>query len=201
MGAHTEICQVDGCEKPTVGRGYCRMHYQRWWHSGEPGDVLSRSERLAPVSVGGLDHYRCTLCGLVQPPEAFALAKGTRSGRRYQCRTCQRAAEKARDKSHRPTVKPEYRRAVQLRLKYKITLADYEAMLAAQGGVCAICGNAPDWNRPGHVPLVVDHCHTVGRVRGLLCHGCNQALGLMRDDPGRLRKAANYVERGREADG
>jgi hypothetical protein len=52
-----------------------------------------------------------------------------------------------------------------------ITDDDYEALLAAQGGGCAICGNPPKTRR-----LHVDHDHKTGKVRGLLCHRCNRAL-------------------------
>jgi hypothetical protein len=52
---------------------------------------------------------------------------------------------------------------------------DYDAMLKAQGGVCALCGQP---ERVAHVKhLSVDHDHTTGRVRGLLCVGCNISLG------------------------
>jgi hypothetical protein len=49
--------------------------------------------------------------------------------------------------------------------------ADYEALLAAQGGVCALCGKPPKTRR-----LSVDHDHKTGTVRGLLCFRCNRAL-------------------------
>lgn len=52
-----------------------------------------------------------------------------------------------------------------------ITDADYAAMLAAQGGHCAICPSTPKTRR-----LHVDHDHATGAVRGLLCHRCNRAL-------------------------
>jgi len=45
------------------------------------------------------------------------------------------------------------------------------------------------------LPLSVDHCHATGRIRGLLCAKCNQAIGLMKDNPIFLRRAADYVER------
>jgi hypothetical protein len=52
-----------------------------------------------------------------------------------------------------------------------VTVEQYDAMLAAQGGGCAICGTKPKTRR-----LDVDHDHKTGRVRGLLCHRCNRAL-------------------------
>jgi Recombination endonuclease VII len=52
-----------------------------------------------------------------------------------------------------------------------VTDSDYAALLALQGGGCAICGNPPKTRR-----LDVDHDHKTGRVRGLLCHRCNRAL-------------------------
>lgn len=64
-------------------------------------------------------------------------------------------------------------------------------MLSAQGGTCAIC-KSPDPKGKGK--FHVDHCHSTGRVRGLLCHACNLALGHMHDDPVRLREAALYLE-------
>ena len=62
-------------------------------------------------------------------------------------------------------------------------------MLAAQDGLCAICGTAP----AAHV----DHDHETGAVRQLLCFHCNGGLGQFRDDPVVLRAAADYVERHR----
>ena len=72
----------------------------------------------------------------------------------------------------------------------------HAAMLAAQGGGCAICGGQQ--TTKGKNELSVDHCHTTGMVRGLLCNKCNQALGLSDDEPGRLRMMADYIERSRK---
>jgi hypothetical protein len=67
-------------------------------------------------------------------------------------------------------------------------------MLAAQGGVCAACGETPSPRR-GKSIWNVDHDHSTGRVRGILCTGCNSAIGHLQDDPERCRKAAAYLER------
>lgn len=73
---------------------------------------------------------------------------------------------------------------------YKLTPEKYYDMLVAQAGGCAICGKAP---KPGKV-LCVDHNHKTGAVRGLLCAGCNHALGVFGDTTTGLRKAIQYLE-------
>ncbi len=86
-----------------------------------------------------------------------------------------------------------------LQYKYGLTPADYQDMLVAQGGGCAICGIAQSqiWKENWNHPLEVDHCHDTGKVRGLLCSSCNVSLGRFKHDPDLLRRAAEYVERGR----
>lgn len=61
-----------------------------------------------------------------------------------------------------------------LRWKYGLTLEQYERMLEAQKGGCAICTRSPEENGS---PLSVDHCHKTKRVRGLLCKTCNRDVG------------------------
>lgn len=73
---------------------------------------------------------------------------------------------------------------------YGITKAELDLMLE-QHEACAICDTA-DWGAKGPQ---VDHCHETGKVRGILCINCNNGLGRFRDDPTRLRAAADYVER------
>lgn len=75
---------------------------------------------------------------------------------------------------------------------YGITPAQYEAMLVAQGGSCAICGTTR-WMGNGNVPHT-DHDHVSGVFRGILCNNCNLGLGRFADDPARLRAAAAYLE-------
>src|SRR5260221_4426091 len=74
-----------------------------------------------------------------------------------------------------------------LRRTYGITLAEYDALLAAQGGVCAVCGRDGKGGR-----LAVDHDHTSRKLRALLCHNCNRAIGLFQDNPDLLDRAAAY---------
>lgn len=76
-----------------------------------------------------------------------------------------------------------------LKRAYGLTPADIDAMFAAQRGLCACCEQS--LTKTPHT----DHDHITGRVRALLCSGCNQGLGYFKDSPARLRLAADYIER------
>ena len=75
-----------------------------------------------------------------------------------------------------------------LRKNYGISLGEYNDICQIQDGRCAICGEIPSTD------LVVDHDHSTGMYRQLLCATCNLGLGQFRDDPALLRAAAEYVE-------
>lgn len=80
-----------------------------------------------------------------------------------------------------------------LRKAYKITLEQYEEMFADPH--CRICGSKGFViSRNGKAKLAVDHDHLTGKIRGLLCHNCNRALGLFGDSLDKLRKAIEYLE-------
>lgn len=77
--------------------------------------------------------------------------------------------------------------------RYGITLAQLREMIAAQGGVCALCVEplSDGLARKVHV----DHCHETGRIRGVLCAGCNTAIGKLGDNEAGLQRALDYVRR------
>ena len=81
-----------------------------------------------------------------------------------------------------------------LRSLYGISLTEYERLVAAQGGKCAICRCDPS-KVVNIKKLVVDHCHKTNTTRGLICARCNRGLGVFRDSPKALRQAANYLEK------
>ena len=83
------------------------------------------------------------------------------------------------------------RRSNHLKNKYGVSEEDYSEMLSEQEGVCAVCEVGTEST------LHVDHNHTTGEVRGLLCVNCNTGLGKLQDDPKVLAKAMTYLlERG-----
>lgn len=74
---------------------------------------------------------------------------------------------------------------------YGLTIAEYRAMVERQNGVCAICHGATVDRRKQR--LEIDHDHTTGRVRGLLCSACNVAIGLLRERQDICVAAARYL--------
>lgn len=164
---------------------------------------------------------KCRKCDALKPLEDFYRMAGMRDGHRNECKACslaekaernrrnpeanrRRAREWAKANPERVAAQAEAYRASgrkktsdrksYLKRKYGITIEKYEAMLALQGGGCAICGRRP---RPD-IALHVDHDHETGEIRGLLCFPCNNFLGDIEDDLQRLRAAAEYLEHGME---
>ena len=90
----------------------------------------------------------------------------------------------------------ERNRMAQKRYQYGISAQEYEELLLKQDGKCAVCRNGETrMSRYGRVrSLSVDHCHTTGAIRGLLCDNCNNILGRANDSPAILRRLAAYLE-------
>jgi hypothetical protein len=142
---------------------------------------------------------RCRRCQEEKPIDAFDVYTGNkgRQYRRKDCRACQ------------PKIMADWRRANPERNRRKVRLDNlrrrlggwfnleiYESMLAAQGGVCDICGKPEKRTYRGKVlPLHVDHDHETGKVRALLCCNCNSMIGFSGDDPAMLLAAVEYLRR------
>jgi hypothetical protein len=82
----------------------------------------------------------------------------------------------------------EQRKQAQRKYRYGLTQEHFDKMLAEQDNKCALCFKSFD-----DAKVFVDHCHSIGNVRGLLCPSCNTALGLIKDDLGWLAKAKKYL--------
>lgn len=154
----------------------------------------------------------CTLCQKIKPVSQFAVSRkltkiaGIATLRfRGECKDCQRLrnqawrlanveAYRARYREARRKRTPEQKLKWLLKQEYGLTLEDYQRMMAAQDGRCAICREtpAPQKYKTG---FHVDHCHTTGRIRGLLCHNCNVSIGHLKEDLVRIRALLAYLER------
>lgn len=163
------------------GRGtYCKPCAREKYH-------LPARERNRGAERPLEGEQECRQCGETKPYSEYYWEQD--KGRyKYRCRTC--VGEKGR--AYWRGAGSAMQRERQLAAKYGLTVAEFDAMLAAQGGGCAICSSAvnPDTNS-----LAVDHCHSTGKVRGILCGLCNKAIGLLRDDPLLLERAVIYLRK------
>jgi hypothetical protein len=147
----------------------------------------------------------CPNCGKLKGFEEFGKCAKAVHGLAYDCRPCQAVYSAARRKSHyeqihkasqnsvanRIAADPLFVRRRTLKYHYGLTLEQFEAMFLAQDERCAICHTANPHRRSG--VWTVDHDHKTGKVRGVLCSHCNSALGFMRDKPGSLTAAVEYL--------
>ncbi len=138
---------------------------------------------------------RCNLCKVVKPIEEFYFNLNA-NGRKYpnsRCGECSNKLSKAKYATGqgRTTIKSNA-----MKRKYGITQEEYDAMFAAQGGLCAICGKPETAIRTAPL-LAIDHCHATGKVRSLLCVCCNAGIGLFGDSAERLQAAISYLLRHR----
>lgn len=113
-------------------------------------------------------------------------------GRSALCKKCHCAEARVREKSD-PLRRARYQRKASLKMRYGITLDDYDEMLEGQDYSCAICSTTHPGGRGG---FKVDHCHETGVVRGLLCQLCNLGIGYFRDDTELMVRAMVYVSKG-----
>src|ERR1017187_7032506 len=86
---------------------------------------------------------------------------------------------------------PGWNKKAQLKRNYGLTVEEFDAMLLAQGNKCEVCGEV--FTKVNSGGPKVDHDHDTGKVRSLLCHGCNTALGLLKEDPNRMIALASYI--------
>lgn len=88
---------------------------------------------------------------------------------------------------------PDYIRGGHLKRKYKLTLEDYSKLSENQNHLCAICGSSETGYQIKF--MYIDHNHSTGKVRGLLCNKCNFGLGNFKDNISILQSAIKYLEK------
>ena len=115
------------------------------------------------------------------------------TGRTQSCGCLQlRKGEHSPAYKHGLSGTKKYDLELHMKRSYGMGFKEYEELLFLQGGKCAICNAEPPKNQH-KTRLNIDHCHTTGKVRGLLCDCCNRALGLMRDNIKLLEKSIQYL--------
>lgn len=131
----------------------------------------------------------CNKCETERPIEEFDKHKQSFEGRRLDCKYCRNELRRARYHKVKNTEEFQTKRANNMyKLRYGISLEQYDEMFKRQGGVCAVC------NEVSKKKLCVDHDHETGAVRALVCDRCNRAMGASNDDAAILRLCAEYLE-------
>jgi hypothetical protein len=159
-------CQFPGCgnlKVPGGGTRYCQEHRN--------GAYERKLERLAKTT--------CYMPGCTEPK----LAELNAAGRRKPFRYCAKHSAEGPQRERAQLVRRKRER------EYGLTHGQYLALLEAQDGACAICGNGSQQRA-----LAVDHDHETGAIRGLLCDRCNPMLGYARDNTGVLQAAIEYLK-------
>jgi hypothetical protein len=137
------------------------------------------------ILVGMTEEKQCRTCLLVLPYDRFHKDTGRKDGRATSCRLCFNANTRA-------NYDPVKKKSQHLKYLYGITLEEYNSKLEQQGGGCAVCGiKIPGGNGKN---FYVDHNHTTGQVRDLLCHNCNFVIGYAKEDVDILKAVIQYLE-------
>lgn len=152
---------------------------------------MSATDNVEGLITKHINGKRCATCGKSKPRTAFTRQK-MRNGKynlNFECKECACDRQAKRYQTYTKEQKL-HKKDKFLQRTYGITIDDYNIMFNKQEGRCASCGRHQSEFKKS---LVVDHRHSDGKVRGLLCSNCNLALGNVKENPEFLEKLANYI--------
>lgn len=216
-----EKCHVHNCTQPAIAKGLCRKHYMRVQRHGDVGesrpDDWGRREKH-PAYKSWLNlrrHHRLDMqeswredfwAFVKDVPERHSKSQAQRPDPTKpwgkdnfywkEKRTTSENRKEYMREWHRKSrlANADYYMDIDLRRKYGVTLEWYREQLSKQNNVCAICEQPETAVIRGKViAMPVDHDHTTGKARGLLCTRCNRGLGLFRDNVSILQSAISYL--------
>lgn len=144
---------------------------------------------------------QCTVCKELKSKDNFRNDNRKLNGKRSNCRSCELKSdtrykvnpEKERNRTNlwrernKDTLKSSYKKWA-LKKNYGLSIEEYNSLLKLQNNCCAICNKKEQKKM-----LAVDHCHSTGKVRGLLCSKCNTAIGLVKENKETLNKMIAYL--------
>lgn len=143
-----------------------------------------------------LKEKTCRVCQKTKPIHDFYKVSSNKSGYENRCKPCNISAQKLwaqNNKEKRNAIEKRYRSKPEVMRRkvlkqYNLNEELFQELLVLQEKKCKIC--SLEFTSMAHV----DHCHKTNVVRGLLCGSCNRGLGMYKDNPELLRKAAEYLE-------
>ena len=130
----------------------------------------------------------CTICGEVKSIDNFSIINKEKNYRQGECRQCKNKHQT--DKRQGTMQETKRTKKKRLKSKYNLSIEQYSEMIILQDSKCKICNNHIDDNKS---KVCVDHNHTTGKVRGLLCNHCNSMLGFAKDNIETLKEAIVYL--------
>lgn len=139
-----------------------------------------------------MKNKKCSGCKVLKNTSEFFKSASRSDGLQAYCKVCSKAQRKKYIDKNKDREK-RYSREKNLKNKYGITNEQYEAQHKAQKGVCPLC-QKPAFGVGSSG--VVDHDHTTGKVRGVLCHLCNSALHAIERDRSWAKRAVEYLDAG-----
>ena len=195
--------------------GCCGEAKPRSGFHREPYNGTTRGTRTCLECIDRSDftgvEKRCSACQETKavsdfPSERFKTQSGatiTRFSKR--CKGCDVSYRRSRRHDNWETWQERYREVARKRTpeqkfrwylstNYGLTVEEYQALVDAQDGRCAICREIPEPQKHKR-GFQIDHCHSTNKIRGLLCHNCNVAVGHLKEDPVRIRRLLEYVKR------
>jgi len=141
----------------------------------------------ADHSLSSVKCRTCTKCKAEKPVDQFYKRTDRPNHLKSECKVCRAARSKTNTENNRGNIEwHRRRRHEKFVYLYGITLEEYNAMVFQQHGLCKCCGNTAD-------PLCVDHDHSTGKVRALLCSNCNTAMGLINESAKRCEQLLAYI--------
>lgn len=205
-----KVCEYDGCEEPAVKCGYCDIHrkqlrraapelqlqnkFKSLWHDRKSHGLLCPEWTEFDNFCAGVGDYPGLNFSLLRRDERLPYGPTN-----FQWVSKEKGKNPAAVRDWHDPVALNARtrdRRRDIYRRYGIDQAQYDAMFAAQHGLCAICEEAEsrkEHRRGKLMILVVDHCHETKKVRALLCWRCNIALGAARDSIAVLVKMIEYL--------
>jgi len=133
----------------------------------------------------------CPKCKEEKSRSLFYKCKTSKINCSPYCKVCSNLRTTSYARSNKDKIQPLLA-GYALKRRYGISVEEYEALLINQNYKCAICSIE---QCPSGRNFAVDHNHTTGKIRGLLCSNCNTSLGRMKDSKQLLQKAIEYLEK------